>query len=60
MKEVCMQPSSGYEHLPHIVCHLLKALYGRKQASWAWFAKFNATISQLGFSFSPYDYALFI
>ena len=55
-----MQPSSGYEHLPHIVCHLLKALYGRKQASSAWFAKFNATISQLGFSFSPYDYDLFI
>ena len=50
----------GYVHPPHKGCRLRHALYGLKQAPRAWFAKFNSTISQLGFSFSSYNSALFI
>ena len=42
------------------VCHLRRALYGFKQAPQAWFAKFNSTISRLGYMASHYDSALFL
>jgi hypothetical protein len=58
-KEVSMQPPPGYDHPPHKVCRLRHALYGLKQAPWAWFAKFNSTIAQIGFVSSLYDFALF-
>jgi hypothetical protein len=61
-EEVYMQLLPGFSQPPgfsHKVCRLRRALYGLKQAPRAWFAKFNSTISQYGFSASSYDSALF-
>jgi transposase InsO family protein len=59
-EEVYMQPPPGLSHPTNKVCRLRRALYGLKQAPRAWFAKFSATVSRLGYSISSYDSALFI
>jgi len=59
-EEVYMQPPLGLSSPPNKVCCLRRALYGLKQAPWAWFAKFNATVSSLSYSISSYYYAVFI
>ena len=59
-EEVYMQPPFGLSHPTNKVCHLRQALYGLKQALRTWFAKFNATISSLGYSISSYNSTLFI
>jgi len=59
-EEVYMQPPPGLSSPPNKVCRLRRALYGLKQAPWAWFAKFSANVSRLGYSISSYDSALFI
>ncbi|KAL0544484.1 hypothetical protein IC582_019600 [Cucumis melo] len=58
-EEVYMQPPPGTSPPPHKVCLLRRALYGLKQAPRTWFAIFSSTITQLGFSSSPHDTALF-
>ncbi|KAL0554223.1 hypothetical protein IC582_008140 [Cucumis melo] len=58
-KEVYMKPPPRTSSPPHKVCLLRRALYGLKQAPRAWFATFSSTITQLGFTFSPHDTALF-
>ena len=58
-EEVYMQPPPGLSHPLDKVCQLRRALYGLKQAPRASFAKFSSTVSQLGFSISSYDSALF-
>jgi hypothetical protein len=59
-EEVYMQPPPGLFSPPNKVCRLRRVLYGLKQAPQAWFAKFSVTVSQLGYSISSYDSALFI
>ena len=55
-----MQPPPNLSVNSNKVCHLRHALYGLKQAPRAWFAKFNSTISRLGYMASHYDSALFL
>ena len=59
-EEVYMQPSPSLSIESNKVCHLWHALYGLKQAPRVWFAKFNSTISRLGYTTSHYDSALFL
>ena len=59
-EEVYMQPPPGLFVELNKVCHLRRALYGLKQAPWAWFTKFNSTISRLGYMANHYDSALFL
>ena len=59
-EEVYMQPLPGLSVESNKVCHLRRALYGLKQAPQVWFAKFNSTISRLGYMTSHYDSALFL
>ena len=55
-----MQPPPSLFVESNKVCHFRRALYGLKQAPRAWFAKFNSTISRLGYMASHYDSALFL
>ena len=59
-EEVYMQPPPSLSVESNKVCRLQCGLYGLKQASRAWFAKFSSTIFRLGYSASPYDSALFL
>jgi hypothetical protein len=59
-KEVYMQPPPGLSSPSNQVCHLHRTLYGLNPAPRAWFAKFSATVSCLGYSISSYDSALFL
>ncbi|KAL0555857.1 hypothetical protein IC582_004358 [Cucumis melo] len=57
--EVYMKPPPSTTPPPQKVCLLRRALYGLKQAPRAWFATFSSTITQLGFTSSSHDSALF-
>ena len=59
-EKVYMQPPPGFSIDSNKVCHLRRALYGLKQAPRVWFAKFNSTISRLGYMANHYDSALFL
>lgn len=53
----CEQPSGFREpDHPDYVCRLKKALYGLKQAPRAWFQKFAAHVTSLGFIGSKSDF----
>lgn len=57
-----MEQPPGYinPRLPDHVCCLRKALYRLKQAPHAWFSRFSAYLTQLGFRCSQFDTSLFI
>lgn len=59
-EEIHMQRPLGYtKRSSSQVCKLLKSLYGLKQASRQWYAKFSSSLLDFGFHQSKADYSLF-
>ncbi|KAI9200725.1 hypothetical protein LWI28_012359 [Acer negundo] len=60
-EEIYMSPPPGLRRQgeEHLVCRLHKSLYGLKQASRQWFAKFTEAICSAGYIQSRADYSLF-
>jgi hypothetical protein len=60
-EDVYMKQPPGYEDklMPHHICKLDKAIYGLKQAPWAWYSRLSEKLLQLGFHASKADLSLF-
>ena len=61
-EEVYMEQPPGFRDSSHPthVCRLHKAIYGLKQAPWAWFQKFSGFLLHYGFVWSGADRGMFV
>ena len=59
-EELYMQAPPGYDSDLHIIKHLLKSLYGLKQASRCWYDTLVRALKSLGFTTSVADPGVFI
>ena len=61
-KDIYMEKPRGFESEihPKYVCKLKKALYGFKQAPWAWYGKIGEFLVQSSFKVAPSDSSLFV
>lgn len=61
-EEVYMLPPPGFspQGENRKVCKLKKAIYGLKQSPRAWFQRFSAAVSEIGFRRSTFDHSLFL
>lgn len=58
LEEIYMRPPPKFSVPIGKVCHLHCVIYGLKQAPPVWFAKFNSTVTSLGFISSSHDSTL--
>ncbi|PLW30388.1 hypothetical protein PCASD_21275 [Puccinia coronata f. sp. avenae] len=58
-EEVFMLPPAGYLTGQRVVLRLIKAIYGLKQASLAWYRRLSSFLSSIGFSTSVADPCIF-
>ncbi|KAI5343890.1 hypothetical protein L3X38_011766 [Prunus dulcis] len=61
-EDVYMRQPPGFvdPHQPDHVCKLNKAIYGLKQAPWAWFQHFSQFLLRVGFTQSQADNSMFV
>ncbi|KAL3846245.1 hypothetical protein ACJIZ3_003648 [Penstemon smallii] len=61
-ESVYMAQPPGFVHpdFPNYVCKLNRAIYGLKQAPWAWYARLSSKLLELGFTTSRSDSSLFV
>jgi hypothetical protein len=59
--DVYMRQPPGFEDKlhPNYLCKLDKAIYGLKQAPWAWYSRLGGKLQELGFTPSKADTSLF-
>jgi len=58
--EIYMQQPEGFNDNEKLVCKLNKSLYGLKQASRLWNAKFNDFMTRIGFNRAESDQCLYV
>lgn len=58
-EEMYMTLLEGFDDDKHLVCRLNRSLYGLKQASRAWYARFHSYVEKLGFHSSASDRCLY-
>eukprot|EP00253_Pinus_taeda_P004905 PITA_04905 len=49
------QPTGFIQPKSSLICHLKKSLYGLKQAPWAWYAKMDSFLLEIGFFRCHFD-----
>lgn len=59
-EDIYMTQPEGFERGKHLVCRLNRSLYGLKQASRAWNARFHSFVERLGFRRSLSDPCLYV
>lgn len=61
-EDIYMNQPEGFEAKgrEHLVCKLLKTLYGLKQSSREWNKRIHATLVKMGYAQNPFDHCLYV